>query len=111
VPERAFTDQELEAAIEALGKPERFRQAQAVIERVAPQLQRVLGLALKEGGWFDEAHESSLIAAAMTADEEERIVVVRTLMAEEARIGMMVGVAVGYELARELKLQDEEGDS
>jgi hypothetical protein len=34
---------------------------------------------------------------------------VRTLLAEEARIGMMVGVAVGYELARELELNTDKG--
>jgi hypothetical protein len=109
VPERAFTDSELEAAIEALGNPERFQEAQAVIERIAPQLQRVLGLALKEGGWFDQAHESALVGAAMTPDEQERVAAVRTLMAEEARIGMMVGVAVGWELARELEPNEERG--
>jgi hypothetical protein len=110
VPERAFTDSELEQAIEALGDPERFKEAQAVVERVAPQLQRVLGLALKEGGWFDQAHESALQTAAMTEDDEERVTAVRTLMAEEARIGMMVGVAVGFELARELQSNDQGRD-
>ena len=32
----------------------------------------------------------------------ERIRAVRTLLAEETRLGMLVGVAVGFELAREL---------
>jgi hypothetical protein len=102
VPERPITDAEIEAAIEALADPDRFRDAQAIVEQAAPQLQKVLGLALQEGGWFDEAHDSAVAGAALTADEEERVKAVRTLMAEEARIGMMVGVAVGYELAREL---------
>jgi hypothetical protein len=109
VPERPVTDAEIEAAIEALADPQRFAEAQAIVERAAPQLQQLLGLALKEGGWFDEAHESAVAGAALTKDENERVIAVRTLMAEEARIGMMVGVAVGYELARELG-SHEEGD-
>jgi hypothetical protein len=108
VPERAFRDAELEAAIDALGDPDRFREAQALVERAAPQLQRLLGLALKEGGWFDAAHDSAVANAALTRDEEERVNAVRTLLAEEARLGMMVGVAVGYELARELGQRETE---
>jgi hypothetical protein len=46
----------------------------------------------------------------MTEDDEERVTAVRTLMAEEARIGMMVGVAVGFELARELQSNDQGRD-
>ena len=33
---------------------------------------------------------------------------VRTLLAEETRIGMFVGVAIGWELARELELDPPE---
>jgi hypothetical protein len=111
VPDRALTDAELEAAVEALADPERFREAQAVIERAAPQLQRLLGLALQEGGWFDVSHDEAIAGAALTADEEQRVTAVRTLMAEEARIGMMVGVAVGYELARELAINEQGGET
>jgi len=110
VPERPFTDAELEAAVEALSNPDRFAAATALIERAAPQLQRLLALALKEGGWFEETHEHAVQVAALTDDPEERVAAVRTLMAEEARLGMMVGVAVGYELARELET-DTEGDT
>ena len=109
MPGRPFTDSELEAAIDALSAPERFTEAQAVVERAAPQLNRLLGLALKEGGWFDPAHDSAVSGAAMTEDPAERVTRVRTLMAEEARIGMMVGVAVGYELARELNEDNDKG--
>jgi len=110
VPERPFTDAELEAAVEALSDPDRFAAATALIERAAPQLQRLLALALKEGGWFEETHEHAVQIATLTDDPEERVAAVRTLMAEEARLGMMVGVAVGYELARELET-DTEGDT
>jgi hypothetical protein len=109
VPERAFTDSELEAAVESMTGPGRLADAQALVERAAPQLQRMLGLALKEGGWFDEVHEHAVRLAATTDGEEERVAAVRTLMAEEARVGMMVGVAVGYQLARDLILKQDEG--
>jgi hypothetical protein len=109
VPERQFTDAELDAALEALSDPERFRAAEVRVARIAPQLQRILANALKEGGWFDEAHESQVLRAATTPDEEERLTAVRTLLAEETRIGMLVGVAVGWELARELD-NDEGGN-
>jgi hypothetical protein len=110
VPERPFTDAELDAAVEALSAPERFEQATALIQRAAPQLQKLLAVALKEGGWFDDTHEHAVQVAALTDDPAERVAAVRTLMAEEARLGMMVGVAVGYELARELEMNNNEGD-
>jgi hypothetical protein len=40
-------------------------------------------------------------------DEEARLTAVRTLLAEETRIGMMVGVAVGWALAERLREQTE----
>ena len=109
MPERQFTDAELDAALEALSEPERFRGAELRVARIAPQLQQILASALKEGGWFDEAHESQVLRAATTPDEDERLTAVRTLLAEETRIGMLVGVAVGWELARELD-NDEGGN-
>jgi len=36
-------------------------------------------------------------------DQQERTTAVRVLLAEETRLGMLVGVAVGLELARELE--------
>jgi hypothetical protein len=104
VPEREFSDAEINAALEALAQPDRFRVAESRVGRIAPQLQRILGLALNEGGWFGEAHEGEILKAATTPDPDERIRVIRTLMAEDARIAMLVGVAVGWELARELDI-------
>ena len=106
VPERQFTDGEIDAALEALSDPERFRAAESRVGRIAPQLQRILGEALDAGGWFGEAHEGELLKAATAPDPDERIRAVRTLLAEETRIGMLVGVAVGWELARELDTND-----
>ena len=102
VPERGFSDNRIEAALEALTEPERFRQAEIRVARHAPHLQRVLLHALKEGGWL-EAHEAEVLKAATTPDEDERIAAIRMLLAEETRMGMLVGVAVGWELAYELE--------
>jgi hypothetical protein len=110
VPERQFTDGEVDAALEALTDPERFREVERRVARFAPQLQRILAQALEAGGWFAEAHESEVGKAATAADERERATAIKTLLAEETRMAMMVGVAVGWELARELELKDERGD-
>jgi hypothetical protein len=99
VPEES----ELEAAIERLLDAERFGEAERVVAQAAPQLQKVLAAALAEGGWFGEAHEAETLRAATVPDPDERITAVRALLAEEARMGMMVGVAVGWALREELK--------
>ena len=106
--ERQPTDAELEAAVERLSDPERFRAAESRVARAAPQLQRILNEALQSGGWFGEAHESELLKAATTPDADERLQAVRTLLAEETRMGMLVGVAVGWELALELDQHRQE---
>ena len=102
MPERPFSDAEIDAAVEALSDPARFREAESQLGRMAPQLQRILAHALEEGGWFGEAHDGQVLKAATTPDEDARITAVRTLLAEETRIGMMVGVAVGWELRKTL---------
>jgi hypothetical protein len=108
VPERPFTDAEMDAAIEALTDPARYREAESTVARVAPQLQRILNHALDEGGWFGEAHDGQVLKAATMPDTDERIAAVRTMLAEDTRIGMMVGVAIGWELRRELESKTEE---
>lgn len=95
-------DERLRLAIERLTEAERFAEAELMVARAAPHLQRVLASALAEGGWFGESHEAEALKAATLPDPEERIAAVRTLLAEEARMGMMVGVAVGWALHREL---------
>ncbi|HMI82347.1 MAG TPA: hypothetical protein VK480_11205 [Solirubrobacterales bacterium] len=95
-------ESELEAAIERLLDPERFSAAERIVARSAPQLQKVLASALAEGGWFGESHEAETLKAATLPDPDERIAAVRALLAEEARMGMMVGVAVGWALKEEL---------
>jgi hypothetical protein len=92
----------LDAAIAALTDRERLREAESVVSAAAPKLQRILGEALRSGGWFEEAHEQEVRKAAGAPEEAERVTAVRTLLAEETRMGMMVGVAVGWALAEEL---------
>jgi hypothetical protein len=97
-----FTDEELEAAVRALSEPERFEGAERLVSAAAPQLQRILGQALDEGGWFGEAHASQVRQAAREPDEARRASRIDDLIAEETRMGMLIGVAVGWQLAREL---------
>ncbi|HSS32613.1 MAG TPA: hypothetical protein VLL27_04970 [Solirubrobacterales bacterium] len=105
-------ESEFEAAIERLRDPERFAAAERMVARAAPQLQKVLAAALAEGGWFGEPHEAESLRVATVPDPDERITAVRALLAEEARMGMMVGVAVGWALNEEMSDQtDPEGGS
>jgi hypothetical protein len=103
VPARTYTAAEVDAAIEALREPERLRHAQEVVVHAAPALQRVLAEALREGGWFGSAHDAEVARAAGEPDAQERMSAVATLVAEQTRLGMFVGVAVGFELAHELQ--------
>lgn len=100
--DRAYTDAELEAAIAAIADPARLREAQDLVSRNAPALARVLATALDEGGWFETGQSQAVREATNLEDPGERVRAVRTMLAEETRLGMLVGVAVGFELAREL---------
>jgi hypothetical protein len=102
VADRAYTDAELDAAIAAVSDPQRLQEAQDLVAQAAPSLQRVLAQAMAEGGWFGPAQEQAVREATAGEDPNERIRAVKTLLAEETRLGMLVGVAVGFELAREL---------
>ena len=106
----AYSEEQLDAAIAALSDPERFREAESLVATAAPKLQGVLARALEAGGWFGEAHEAQALKAATLPDSDERLTAVRTLLAEEARMGMMVGVAVGWALAQELSQVDKKED-
>jgi hypothetical protein len=107
-----YSEEQLDAAVEALADAERFREAEGVVASAAPKLQKVLASALASGGWFGESHEAEVLKAATTPGEEERVTAVRTLLAEETRMGMMVGVAVGWALHEELSRQEQtQGES
>ena len=100
-----YSAEEVDAAVAALSDPDRFGHAQAIVTHAAPSLQRVLGAALEQGGWFDQAHEAQLTQAAETEDVLQRAQAIQSLVEEETRLGMLVGVSVGFELARELAAQ------
>ena len=99
----SYTDADIDAAIAAISQPERLQAAQEFVARAAPSLERVLGEAIAQGGWFDDAHRQAVRDAAGGDDAEARTLAVQTLIAEETRLGMFVGVAVGLELARALQ--------
>jgi hypothetical protein len=103
-----YTDEQIDAAIEAISDPDVYRETEAQVARAAPRLQRILAEALGAGGWFEESHESEVLKAATVPDEEARLSAIRTLLAEETRIGMMVGVAVGWALAEQLQTTKED---
>ena len=102
-----YTAAQVDAAVAALADGARFAHAQEVVTHGAPGLQRILADALQAGGFFDSAHEGETARVAALADPAERLTGVRTLVAEETRIGMLVGVAVGLELAGELRRQTD----
>jgi hypothetical protein len=106
----AYSDAQVDAAVAALAEPDRLRAAQELVGRAAPGLQRVLAEALSEGGWFGEALDAQVLEAAGKPDVDERLTAVRLLLAEETRLVMLVGVAVGFELARELGAAEPSSD-
>jgi hypothetical protein len=102
VPDRPYSDAELDAALTAIAAPGRLSDAQDVVLRTMPSLQRILASVLAGGGWFESGHAQAVRAAAGAETPSDREREVQTLVAEETRLGMMVGVAIGLELAREL---------
>jgi hypothetical protein len=110
VPSRRYSAEQVDAAVQALSDAARFEHAQEVVTHAAPGLQRLLAQALAEGGWFGQAHADQVARATLDDDPEERLIAVRTLVAEETRLGMLVGVAVGLELAHELMQTTDAGD-
>jgi len=106
-PRRAYTDAEIEAAVQVLADPERLRQAEQLVSRSAPQLQGIFDQAFEQADWFGSAHRSEVLKAAGTADPEERYLAVTRLVEEETRVSMLIGVAVGLELAAVLNEQED----
>jgi hypothetical protein len=100
---RTYSAIEVDAAIARLEDPERFDHASQIVTHAAPSLARVLDQALVAGGWYGEAHEELLVRASGEHDPVERLAAVRALVDEQTRVGMLVGVAVGFELAHELQ--------
>jgi hypothetical protein len=99
----SYTAAEVDAAIAALGDPERLSHAQEVVTHAAPALGSILAQALHEGGWFGSAHAAEIARVADEPDAAQRARAVDVLVAEQTRLGMFVGVTVGFQLARELE--------
>ena len=110
MPDRRFTADEVDTAVQALGSPERFAHAQEIVTHAAPGLQRVLEDALAEGGWFDSAHLAEVRRVAAIEEPAERERELSNLVGEENRVAMLVGVAVGLELGIELRRATEPSD-
>ena len=104
-----YTDAQIQAAVESLSEPGRLEEAQRLVASAAPQLQGILNQALESADWFGAAHQAEVLKAAGIADPDERMRAVRTLIAEETGVSMLIGVAVGYELAN-LLMDPTEGD-
>jgi hypothetical protein len=99
---RAHSDAEIDAAIQALSDPQRLEEAQEIVAARAPQLLGILDQALHAADWFGSARDGELLSAAGRADPDERVEAVRNLLHEDTRVSMLIGVAVGYELAHTL---------
>jgi hypothetical protein len=104
---RAYSNAEVEAAIEALSDPARLEEAQRMVGANAPGIQRILNESLQAAEWFGSAHRAAVLEAAGKPDVDDRVTAVRTLIAEETSVAMLIGVAVGYELAHELMQRED----
>ena len=105
---RTYTAAEVDAAVACMTDPERFDHATEIVTHAAPSLAAVLDRALAEGGYYGSTHEELLLRASEEADPRARLEAVRALVDEQTRVGMLVGVAVGFELADELAAGTEQ---
>jgi hypothetical protein len=104
MPQRRYSAEQVDAAVRALALDgERFAHAQEIVTHAAPGLQQILDEALRAGGFFGAAHDAEVARVAAIEPAEQRVTGVRTLVAEEARMGMLVGVAVGLGLGEQLR--------
>jgi hypothetical protein len=95
-----FSDAEVEAAVRRLEEPGALDAAQRTAAAQAPALQRILNQALEDADWFGSAHADEIRKATQAEDVETAV---RTLIAEETRVAMLIGAAVGLELANQLR--------
>jgi hypothetical protein len=106
---RAHSEAEIEAAVQVLSDPARLEEAQRVIGVAAPALQGILAQALESADWFGSAHVAQVREAADQEEPNERVAAVQRLIEEETRVSMLVGAAVGYELAH--VLNEDQGET
>lgn len=100
--EGPYTEAEVDAAIQRLSEPGRLDAAQNTVGAAAPGLQGILNQALQDADWFGQVHSDAVRKALSGADPETGV---RTLLAEETRVVLLIGVAVGLELAHLLHEQ------
>ena len=105
---RAYSDAEIRAAVEVLSDPQRLDDAQRLVASAAPELQHILEQALDAADWFGSAHRAQVLEATGQEDTMARLDAVQALIGEETRLSMLIGVAVGYELAH--VLNENRGD-
>lgn len=109
--EHRYSAEQVDAAVAAIADGERFADAQEVVTHAAPGLQQILGAALDAGGFFDSAHQGEIARVAAITDDQQRRVALAELVAEESRLAMLIGVAVGLALADELGTANEDEGS
>lgn len=100
--------EEVEAVVAELGEAGQVGAVDERLAAVAPQLESILDDALRAGGWFDEAHESMVQKIAAHQDPAQRVDELRNFVVEQTRLGMLVGVAVGWEIAERLAARRSE---
>ena len=108
-PRREFSDAEIDAAVQVISDPARLEDAQRVVASAAPSLQAILENALEAAEWFGSAHRAQVMEATGQEDTVTRLEAVQRLIAEETRVSLLIGVAVGYELAHVLNERQGEG--
>ena len=108
-PRREFSDAEIDAAVQVISDPARLEEAQRVVGTAAPSLQAILDQALDAADWYGSAHRAQVMEATGQEDTIERLEAVQRLITEETRVSMLIGVAVGYELAHVLEFDQGEG--
>jgi hypothetical protein len=102
VPERPYTAEQVDAAVREISEPGRLRRAEEIVTHAVPRLERIIDGALHDGGWFSQGHEQQVGQAAAEPDPQLREARLHALVADESRLAMLVGVTVGFALAREL---------
>jgi len=107
--EHRYSAEQVDAAVAAIADGERFADAQELVTHAAPGLQQILGASLDAGGFFDSAHQAEITRVAEIGDFEQRRIALAELVAEESRLAMLVGVAVGLALADELATSSNRG--
>ncbi|MGX6449151.1 hypothetical protein ACVU7I_13955 [Patulibacter sp. S7RM1-6] len=100
--ERPYTAEQVDAAVREISEPGRLRRAEEVVTHAVPNLQRIIDGALHDGGWFSQGHEQQVAQVSAEPDPQARRMRLEGLIAEEARLAMLVGVTVGFALSREL---------